>query len=71
MGCVSHTGYFAYENSNGEARGRIKHKNNSKRVVRNMEELNEGTEEKSPKQGLTSVEDLTIKLPDFPYHRLE
>ena len=28
-----HTGYLAYENSKSEARGRSRHKNNSKRVV--------------------------------------
>ena len=45
---VSHTGYLAHENSKGEARGRRRHKNNSKRVVRNMGERNAGTKRKNP-----------------------
>ena len=35
---------------------------NNARVVRNLEERNVGTKEKSPKQGLTSAKDLTIEL---------
>ena len=42
------TGYLAHENSKEEA-----DKNNSKRVVRNMEDRNVGTKGESPKQGLT------------------
>ena len=38
-----------------EARGRNGNKNNSKRVVRNLEERNVGTNGKSPKQDLTSA----------------
>ena len=34
------------------------------RVVRNMEEKNVGTKGKSPKQDLTSADDLTIELPE-------
>ena len=42
-GCVPHTaGYLAHGSSEGEARGRSRHKNNSERVVRNMEERNVG-----------------------------
>ena len=49
---------------------RNRHKNNA-RVVRNLEERNVGTKGKSPKQGLTSANDLTIELPEereSPYH---
>ena len=45
---------------------------NSKRVVKNLKERNVDTKKKSPKQGLTSAEDLTIKLRnkgrDSTYH---
>ena len=37
MRCVTHTEYLAYESSKGEARGRSRRKNISKRVVRNLE----------------------------------
>ena len=43
MRCVSHTEYLVHGNSKGEARGRSRHKNNSKRVVTNMEERNVDT----------------------------
>ena len=72
--CVFHTGFLAHGNSKGEARGRSRHQNNSRRVVRNLEKMNVGTKEKSPKQGLTSAKDLTIELPErreSPYHRLD
>ena len=62
--CISHNIPRAWD-SKGEA---------SKRVVKNMEEINVGTKEKSPKQGLTSAEDLTIEFFDgreSPYHRLD
>ena len=62
--CVSHTGYLAHGNSEGEARGRNRHENNSNRVARNLEEKNVGTKAKSPKQGPTSAKDLTIELPE-------
>ena len=62
MWCVSHTGYFAHENSEGEARGGNRHKNKSRRVVRDLEEKNVGTKKESPKQVLTCDEDLTIIL---------
>ena len=45
-----------------EIRGRSGLKNHSNRVVRNLEERNAGTKEKSPKQGLTSAKDLTMEL---------
>ena len=48
--------------------------NNSKRVVRNMEERNVGTKENCPKRGLTSPEDIAIELSEgreSPYHRLD
>ena len=50
--------------SKGEARGRRRHNNNNKRVVRNMEERNVGTKGKGLKQDLTFAEDLTIELPE-------
>ena len=64
---------LAHGNSEGEARGRSRHKNNV-RVVRNLEERNVGTKRKRPKQGQTSGKDLTIELPEgreSPYHRLD
>ena len=60
------------EKQEGEARGRSRHKNNAKSVVRNQEEKNVGTNEKNPKQDLTSAKDLTIELPEgrkSPYHK--
>ena len=55
--CVSHTGYLVYEISKAEARGRSRHKNNSRRIARNLEERSVVTKEKSPKQGLISAKD--------------
>ena len=40
--------------------GKSRDKNNSERVVRNMEDRNVGVKRKSFRQGLTSAEDLTI-----------
>ena len=60
--CVSHTRYLANGNSKGEARGRSRHKSNSKSVVRNLDESNVGTKGKSHKQELTSAEGLAIEL---------
>ena len=40
MGCVFLTGYLAHGNRKGEARGKSRYKNNSKRVVKNLEERN-------------------------------
>ena len=40
-----------------------RHQTNSKRVVNNLVERNVGMKMKSPKQGLTSAEDLTLRLP--------
>ena len=60
-------------NSKGEARGRSRHKSNS-RVVKNLEERNLGTKEKSFNQGLTNAKDLTIELSErreSSYHRLD
>ena len=51
-------------------KGRSRHQENSKRVVRDLEERNVGTKRKNRKQGLTSAEDLTIMLSegrDSPY----
>ena len=51
-----------------------RHKNNSNKVVRNLEERNVGTKGKSPKQDLISAKDITIQLPEgceSPYHRLD
>ena len=60
--CVSHTGYLAHKNSKDETRERSRHKNNSKRVARNLEKMNVRTKRKRPKLGLTGVKDLTIEL---------
>ena len=71
---VSHAGYLTPGNSKGEARGRSRHENNSKRRARNIEERNVGTTEKSSKQGLSSAKDLHIELPEgreSPYRRLD
>ena len=62
VGCVSHTGYLAHGNSEGEARGRGRQKRNSNKVVRYLEEWNVGTK------------DLTIEFPEgceSPCHRLD
>ena len=72
MECVSHTGYLTHGNSKGEAIGICRHKDNSKRVIRNIEERNVGTSIKYPKQGLIASDDLTIILTkgrDSSYHR--
>ena len=61
--------YLAHGNSKGEARGRNGHRINAT-VVRNLEERNVGTKEKSPKQSLASAKDLTIELPEG-HHRLD
>ena len=58
--CVSHTGYLQNENGNGEKRGRIRHQNNSKSVVKNLEERNVSSKKICPKQSQTSAKDLTI-----------
>ena len=34
--CVSHARYLAHKNSKGEARGSSRHKNNGRRVVRDL-----------------------------------
>ena len=49
---VSHTVYLARETAE---RGRNKHKNNSERVVNNLEDRNVGTKRKRLKQALTSA----------------
>ena len=49
-------------------------RNNSMRVVRNLEEKNIGTKRKNPKQGRTSANGLTIELPGARvslHHRLD
>ena len=51
-----------FMNSENETSGRSRHQNNRRRVVRNLEEQNVGTREKSPRQGLTSAEALIIML---------
>ena len=38
MRCVSHTGYLVHGNSKSELRGRSRHNNKSKRVVKNLKE---------------------------------
>ena len=57
-------GYLAHENSKGKARIRSRHENNSKRVVKHLEERNVDTKKKSPKQGLASAKNLTMELPE-------
>ena len=47
-------------NSKGEVRGRSSYKNNSKTVLRNLEEWIMGTKGKSAKQDLTSAESIPI-----------
>ena len=61
--CIPLSTHRAFEKQS-EARRRNKHKNNRKRVVRNLKERNVGTKWKSPKQSLTSARDLTIELPE-------
>ena len=64
----------AHGNSKGEARGRIRHKSNSKKLVRDLEKRNMGTKEKSPQKGLIRAKDLIIELSEgreSPYHRLD
>ena len=60
--CIPH---IMHGNSKGEASVRNRYKNNSKRVVRNLEERNVGMKGKSPKQGLTSTKDLATELPNI------
>ena len=62
--CISHRVPRAWEQEGGSSRENSRHQNNSKRMARNMEERNIGTKMKSPKQDLTSDEDLTIILPE-------
>ena len=63
MKCVFHTGFFVHGNSKGETRERCRYPNNSKRVIRNLEERNVGTKGKSPND-VTSAEVLTMELPE-------
>ena len=53
--------------------GRCRHQNNSKKVVRNLNEWKVVMKGKSPKQRLTSAKDITIELPEgreSSYNRL-
>ena len=66
-------GYLAHGSNKGVARGRSRHENTKKRVVRNMEERKVGTKEEKPQTRPTIVKDLTIELSEerySPYHRL-
>ena len=63
------TQYISRMGSKGEARRRNRHNGNNKKVVRNLGERNVGTKEESPKQSLTSAEDLTIELPEGRYDK--
>ena len=59
---------------NGEAIGSGRHQSYGKRVVKNLEKNNVGMKEEKSLHGLTSVKDLTVKLPEdreSPYHRLK
>ena len=58
--CLSHTVYLAHWNSKGEAKGRSGHKKESSEKSGRKERGHEGV--LSPKQSLTSTEDLTIEL---------
>ena len=51
---IRHSISRAHRNSKGESRGRGRHKRNSNRAVRNLEERNVGTKGKSLKRGLTT-----------------
>ena len=64
MRCVSHTGYIAHGIARVKQKEGARHQNNNKRVARYLEERNASTRRESPKQGLTSTEDLTIMLPE-------
>ena len=71
-GCVSHTGFLSHENSKCEERERHRHQKN--KILGILEERNVVTMRKSPKQGLTNAEDLTVMLldnRDSPYRRLK
>ena len=57
--CVS-TVYPTHDNSIGERRGR--HKNKSRRVIKNIEKWNVGVERKSPEQDLAGAEVLMAIL---------
>ena len=50
--CVSHTGYLAHGNGEGEIRGSERHQDNSKSVVSSLEERNVSTKGNTLKQGL-------------------
>ena len=71
---VFHIGYIVRRNSKGKIKIKSRQKNPSK-IVWNMEGKNVGIiRVKSPKQGLTRAEDLTIELLELresPYHRLD
>ena len=47
--------------------GRSRQQNDSEKGVKHMEERNLDTNEKSPKQGLTSGKELSLTLPDWLY----
>ena len=56
--CIPHS-ILAHGNSKGEARGKNRHKNkNNAKVVRNLKERNVRSKGKSPKQDLTSANDI-------------
>ena len=60
--CIPHRIPRAWEQQ-GEARRRSRHKNNSKRVVTNIDGRNEGSMMgKRPKQGLTSAKALNREV---------
>ena len=72
-GVNTHKGYLVHENSKSQIRGRSGHKNNSKRVVKNIEGRDVGTlRGKSFDQTKTSAKDLAITPSngrDFRYHK--
>ena len=58
-----------YTSHMGTARGRNRRKNNA--IVKNLEERNVGTKEKSHKKELACAKDLPMELAESPYHRLD
>ena len=59
--CIPHK-ILAHGSSKNETGERSRHKNNSKRAVRNLEKRNVGTKRRRPRQGLKSAEDIIIEL---------
>ena len=70
--CIPH--HLAHENSKGEARGRIRHKNNNNKSIKKPGRKERGQEGENLKQGLTNDRKLTIEVleeRDSPFYRLD